>query len=46
MEVVGEGCEYFLVVLEQEGMVVVDAVKDKHVQGIDHVFATHEGIQA
>lgn len=31
MDVIGQGCEYLLVVLEEEGMVVVDAVEDQHV---------------
>lgn len=46
MDVVGQGCEYLLVVLEEEGVVVVDAVEDQHVQGVHHVFPTHEGVKA
>ena len=46
VDVVGQGSEDLLVIFEEERVVVVDAVEDQHVQGINHVLPAHEGIEA
>ena len=46
MDVIGQRCEYLLVILEEEGMVVVDTVENQHVQGVDNVLPAHEGVKA
>lgn len=45
MDVIRQRCEYLLVVLEEEGMVIVDTVENQHVQGVDHILPAHEGVQ-
>lgn len=46
MDVIGQRCEDLLMVLEEERMMVVDAVEDQHVQGIGYVFSAHKGVEA
>ena len=31
MDIGGEGCEYFLVILEEKRIVIVDAIENEHV---------------
>ena len=42
--VVGESSEYFLVVLEQKGIMVVHTVQDQHVQRVGDIFSRHERV--